>query len=105
MGLSSKMTDFFVNHTRKHIVRAEADAMFNLTKNLREIISRYHWSIDDHVEFLNSDNISHTRGRTLLIEDKYVLDDWMNTLQYFLSTCTQEYHDIILADYAGPFGV
>jgi hypothetical protein len=29
----------------------------------------------------------------------------MNTLQYFLSTCTQEYHDIILTDYAGPFGV
>jgi hypothetical protein len=105
MGLSNQMMDFFLNHTRKHIVRAEADAMFNVTKNLREVISRHHWSIDDHVEFVNSDSISHKRGRTLLIDEKYILDDWVNALQYFLNIESQDYKNITLAEYAGPFGV
>ena len=100
------MTEFFINHTRKHIVKAEADAMFNLTKNLREIIARHHWSIDDHVEFVNSENISHKRGCALLIEDKYDLEDWMKNLHHFLNSDSQDYKQVTLADYAvGPFGV
>lgn len=97
--------DFFINHTRRHIVRAEGDAMFNVTKNLRELISRYRWSLDDHVEFVNSETISHQRGRTLLIDEKYVLDDWVNNLKYFLNSESQDYKQITLVDYVGPFGV
>jgi len=99
------MTDFFINHTRRHIVKAEADAMFNVTKNLREIIARHRWSLDDHVEFVNSDSISHKRGHTLLIDEKYILDDWVNNLKYFLNPDSQDYKQITLAEYAGPFGV
>lgn len=99
------MTDFFINHTRKHIVRAEADAMFNVSKNLRELISRHRWSPDDHIEFANSENISHQRGRTLLIDEKYELDNWLSHLHYFLNQDSQEYKDITLCDSVGPFGV
>jgi len=99
------MMDFFINHTRRHIVKAEADAMFNVTKNLREIIAWHRWSLDDHVEFVNSESISHQRGRTLLIDEKYVLDDWVNNLHHFLNSESQDYKQITLVDYAGPFGV
>jgi len=99
------MTDFFINHTRKHIVRAEVDAMFNVTKNLREVFARYRWSIEDHIEFTSSESISHQRGRTLLIEEKYDLHDWINNLIHFLKVDTQEYKDIMLSDHVGPFGV
>ena len=99
------MTDFFVNHTRKYIVRAEADAMFNVTKNLRTAFARYRWSIDDHIEFTSSESISHQRGRTLLIDEKYELDNWLNNLRYFLNPDSREYRDITLADHVGPFGV
>ena len=99
------MTEFFVNHTRKDIVRAENDATFNLTKNLRAVFAKHRWSIDDHIEFVNSESISHQRGRTLLIDEKYELYDWINNLRYFLKVDTQEYKDIMLSDHVGPFGV
>jgi hypothetical protein len=102
------MTDFFVNHTRCHIVRAENDAVFNIAKNLRDACTKHGWSIDDHIEFLNSDAITHPRGCTLLIENRYSLDNWSDNLQFFLNICTKEYREITLSDYCsnvGPFGV
>lgn len=99
------MTDFFINHTRKHIVRAEVDAMFNVTKNLRAVFARYRWSIEDHIEFTSSESISHRRGRTLLIEEKYLLENWIADVHHFLNKDSREYKDITLVEYVGPFGV
>jgi hypothetical protein len=48
---------FFVNHTRKSVVPTELDAVFNISKSLRETIRRFHWSLEDHIEL-----VSHTRG-------------------------------------------
>jgi len=104
------MTDFFVNHTRKHIVRAEVDAVFNITKNLRHMFSKHKWSIDDHIEFLNSDTVSNPRGRTLLILEQYTLENWQGNLKFFTNISQQEYGMFLMSDdgYAtsvGPFGV
>jgi len=99
------MTDFFINHTRRFIVRAEADAGFNITKNLRLLVSRYSWNLDDHIEFANSDKIAHPYGVKLLIQEKYILNDWMHNARFFLNTASEDYRLLMLEDYAGPFGV
>lgn len=102
------MSEFFINHTHKKIVPAEKDAGFNITKNLRCIISQYGWSLDDHIEFVvNSNHITHSYGVELLVNRKYELVDWLTNLRYFISTASREYRDIT-CDYSssvGPFGV
>jgi hypothetical protein len=99
------MTDFFINHTRKVIVRAEDDAAFNITKSLREVIRQHDWSIDDHIELANSDRISHTYGSKLLINERYMLTDWIHNSRFFLSTASNEYRLLMLDECVGPFGV
>jgi hypothetical protein len=111
MGVSNKMTEFYINHTRKVIIRAEKDAGFNITKHLRWALSQYGWSLDDHIEFINSDRITHPYGVDLLIHRKYELTDWTTNLRHFLSMGSREYRDIILVEnpltveFSGPFGV
>jgi hypothetical protein len=105
------MAEFFINHTHKKIVPTEKDAGFNITKNLRETMRQYGWSLDDHIEFAISDRIAHPYGVDLLINRKYELVGWVENLRYVLSTESQEYRDITLQDHApftdfrGPFGV
>ena len=99
------MTDFFINHTRKFIVRAETDGAFNITKNLRLLMSQHSWTIEDHIEFANSDKIGHPYGVRLLIQEKYTLTDWINNARFFLNIASEEYRLLTLNDYAGPFGV
>jgi hypothetical protein len=99
------MTEFFINHTRKVIIRAEADAGFNITKNLRYMIDKYLWSLDDHIEFIHSDRISHVYGVKLIITWKYTLENWQKNLQFLMNRGTPEYMAITLDEYAGPFGV
>lgn len=99
------MTDFFINHTHKLIVRAEEDAAFNLTKNLREVIRQHGWSLDDHIELANSDRITHTYGTRLLIDKKYMLIDWIRNSRFFLRATSSEYRQLMLDDCVGPFGV
>jgi hypothetical protein len=99
------MTDFFINHTRGFIVRAENDARFNITKNLREAMRQYGWCIDDHVELVNSDTITHTYGTKLLIKEKYLLIDWIHNARFFLVAASKEYNLLMLDESVGPFGV
>jgi hypothetical protein len=101
------MSEFFINHTHKKIVPAERDSAFNITKNLREVMRQYGWSLDDHIEFAFSDDITHPYGVDLLINRKYELVDWGNNLRHFISTDSREYQDITLQDHdvRGPFGV
>lgn len=99
------MTDFFINHTRKVIVRAEDDAGFNIAKSLREVIRQHVWSLDDHIEFTNSDRITHPYGTTLLIKEKYILLDWIHNARFFLSTASNEYRLLMIDESVGPFGV
>lgn len=101
------MSEFFINHTHKKIVSAERDSAFNITKNLREVMRQYGWSLDDHIEHAFSDRITHPYGVDLLINRKYELVDWGNNLRHFISTYSCEYRDITLQDHdvRGPFGV
>lgn len=105
------MTDFYINHTRKAIVRTEEDAGFNITKHLRWAVSQYGWSLDDHIELIHSNRISHPYGVDLLINRKYELADWGRNLRYFLSTGSREYREVMLVEHpsivdaCGPFGV
>ena len=98
---------FFVNHTRKFIVPTELDAVFNISKNLRETIRLFHWNLDDHIELVQSDNISHTRGVQLIVLENYHLPTWAEDLQYFIAEGTPEWKAVTLCDYEprGPFGV
>ena len=100
------MTEFFINHTRKEIVLAETDAGFNITKNLRSMFSRYLWKLDDHIEFIHSDRISHLYGVKLLVEEKYTLFNGLRNVRWFLNPASEEYRSITLDDeFVGPFGV
>jgi len=99
------MAEFFINHTAKKIVLAETDAGFNITKNLSTVIRQYGWSLDDHIEFIHSDRITHPYGVDLLIKRHYELLNWHKNLRHFLSTGSREYRDIMLLDDRGPFGV
>jgi len=105
------MSEFYINHTRKVIVEAEKDAGFNITKNLRWTLSQYGWSLDDHIEFIHSDRITHPYGVDLLVKRKYELNRWAANLRHFLSTGSREYRDIMVVDHppmaepCGPFGV
>ena len=101
------MKTFFINHTRKFIAPTELDAVFNISKNLREAIRGYAWSLDDHIEFVSSDDISHARGVKLIVEEKYALQDWYNNLRYILQEGSAEWKAIMLCDYdvPGPYGV
>jgi len=101
------MSEFFINHTHKKIVAAEKDAGFNITKTLRWTVHQYGWSLDDHIEYVNSDRITHPYGVDLLITRKYELVDWDKNLRHFLSTGSTEYRTITCDDSSsvGPFGV
>lgn len=100
------MSEFFINHTRKEIILAETDAGFNITKNLRFIFTRNRWSLDDHIEFIHSDRISHVYGIKLIVKERYLLFDGLRNLRWFLNTASEEYKAITLVDEsAGPFGV
>ena len=90
---------FFVNHTRKFIVPAELDAVFNISKNLREVIGRFHWNLDDHIELVSSENVSHARGIQLIVVENYHLPTWFDDLKYFIAKGTPEWKAITLCDY------
>jgi len=98
---------FFVNHTRKFVVPTELDAVFNISKNLRETVRRYHWSLDDHIELVHSDNMSHTRGVQLIVLENYHLSTWFNDLKYFIAEGSPEWRAVTLCEYEtrGPYGV
>jgi hypothetical protein len=98
---------FFVNHTRKFIVPAELDAVFNISKNLSETIRRFHWSLEDHIEIVQSDNVSHARGMQLIVLENYHLPTWLEDLKYFIAEGSPEWKAVTLCDYEtrGPFGV
>ena len=100
------MTEFFINHTRKTIIRAETDAGFNITKNLRTMMSTYSWTLDDHIEFIHSDKISHVYGVKLIVTWKYTLENWTENLRFLMNRGSAEYRAITLDDECvGPFGV
>jgi hypothetical protein len=98
---------FFINHTRKFIVPTELDAVFNISKNLREVIRRFHWNLEDHIELVDSDNMTHTRGVQLIVLENYHLPTWIHDLKYFIAEGTPEWRAMTLCDYdtLGPYGV
>ena len=98
---------FFINHTRKFIVSTELDAVFNISKNLRETIRLNRWSLEDHIELVYSDNMSHTRGVQLIVLENYHLPTWFHDLKYFIAEGTPEWRAMTLCDYdtPGPYGV
>jgi hypothetical protein len=98
---------FFINHTRKFIVPTELDAVFNISKNLREVIRRFHWNLEDHIELVESEDISHTRGVQLIVLENYELSTWINDLKYFIAEGSVEWKAVTLSDYElpGPLGV
>jgi hypothetical protein len=40
-----------------------------------------------------------------LIEEKYLLENWIADVHHFLNKDSREYKDITLVEYVGPFGV
>jgi hypothetical protein len=98
---------FFINHTRKFIVPTELDAVFNISKNLREAIRIHRWSLDDHIELVDSEDIAHTRGVQLIVLDNYNLPTWIDDLKYFIAEGSVEWKAVTLSDYElpGPLGV
>jgi hypothetical protein len=98
---------FFINHTRKFIVPTELDAVFNISKNLREVIRRFHWNLEDHIELVDSEHVSHTRGVQLIVLDNYNLPTWLEDLKYFIAEGSVEWKAMTLSDYdtPGPYGV
>jgi len=98
---------FFINHTRKFIVPTELDAVFNISKNLREVIRRFHWNLEDHIELVESEDISHTRGVQLIVLENYELSTWIHDLKYFIAEGSVEWKAVTLCDYElpGPLGV
>jgi len=98
---------FFINHTRKFIVPTELDAVFNISKNLREVIRRFHWNLDDHIELVDSEDIAHTRGVQLIVLENYHLPTWIDDLHYFIVEGSPEWKAVTLCDYElpGPLGV
>lgn len=98
---------FFVNHTRKFIVPTELDAVFNISKNLRETVRRFNWNLEDHIELVSSEDVSHTRGMQLIVMENYHLPTWLEDLKYFIAEGSAEWKAITLCDYEtrGPYGV
>jgi len=98
---------FFVNHTRKFIVPTELDAVFNISKNLMETVRLNMWSIEDHIELVQSENMSHARGLQLIALENYHLPTWNEDLKYFIVEGSPEWKAITLCDYdtPGPYGV
>lgn len=98
---------FFVNHTRKFIVPTELDAVFNISKNLRETIRLFHWNLEDHIELISSEDVSHARGIQLIVVENYHMPTWIGDLKYFIVEGSPEWKAITLCDYDthGPYGV
>ena len=105
--MTTPVKTFFVNHTRKFIVPTELDAVFNISKSLRETIRRFHWNLDDHIELVSSEDVSHARGIQLIVMENYHLPTWIDDLKYFIVEGSPEWKAITLCDYdtPGPYGV
>jgi hypothetical protein len=105
--MTTPVKTFFVNHTRKFIVPTELDAVFNISKNLREVIRIHRWNLEDHIELVESEDISHTRGVQLIVLENYELSTWINDLKYFIAEGSPEWRAVTLCDYdtPGPYGV
>lgn len=100
--------DFFVNHTKRVIVRAEGDLYNNITATLRNLFIRFpEWSLQDEIEILNIGLVDHHMGIELIVDEKYELRDWHMYLSWFLNPQSHEYKNITLGDHTqrGPFGV
>lgn len=105
--MKTPVKTFFVNHTRKFIVPTELDAVFNISKNLMETVRLNRWSVEDHIELVSSENVSHARGIQLIVLENYHLPTWKEDLKYFIAEGTPEWKAITLCDYdtPGPYGV
>ena len=57
---------FFINHTKKSIVRSTKDAKTNISNSIFEAIRSNKWSIGDHIEFIEYINCSKIQVKELI---------------------------------------
>ena len=50
-----KTTHYLVNHTKKELIEVQ---FLNIFKNLNQITLKHHWSIADHVDLVDYENLN-----------------------------------------------
>lgn len=49
------MIYYLVNHTKKELIEVQ---FLNIFKNIHQITLKHHWSISDHVDFVNYEDLN-----------------------------------------------
>ena len=50
-----KTAHYLVNHTKRELIEVQ---FLNIFKNLNQITLKYHWSIADHVDLVDYENLN-----------------------------------------------